>query len=202
MLDQDRASVQQLADMPLRAFDVAIVLVDVVAQHASRRTQRGEIAAGHTGHEVRTGEPIHFQIAVVAEDNAFARIDHDDAGRQAVERAGNESRAPDIGVTRAPQRARNPEDDGGEKRGDHEAAHRHLPYERGVRDFQSRCRERAIGIGDDLRGGAARRQNGAETYSDPHRARCGRSCLLLPAGHYHSAEFFIRQCLAVPLWIG
>lgn len=203
MLDQDRAAIGKLADVPIRMLNVAIVSVEQPIEHAALFPQIQKIRPRHSGEKVEAVQPIDFQITVVAEHDALVRIEHHYAGGQVVKGAGDKSRTPDIGVTRAPQRGRDPENDRGKKRGDHEAAHCHLPHERGVRDLQRRCGERAIGIGDDLRGSAARRQNiGAETRGGPHRARCGRSCLLLPAGHYHSAEFFIPQCLAVPLWIG
>ena len=197
MLDQDGASIRQLANAPVRALHSAIVFVDVAAQHTPAGAQFRQFASGYSGADIGAGKSVGLQITIVAENNALTRIDHDDADGQAIERAGDKGGAADIGVACAAQGRRNPENDRGKKRDNHQTADHHLPDQGGLRSVDCHSRKCPVGIGDDLCGCLAGYQNqGAQARSKPCPARCGSSCLLLPAAHYHSTEFFIRN-----LWL-
>ena len=151
VLDQNRAAVLEIADIPLALLGRAGIFLDGRLDEAPLLAQLQKIAAGHAGEKIETVETVHLEVAVVAKYDAFLRVEHHDAVGEVVERAGYKGRTPDIGMARAAQRRRYPENDRSKERNDHKAADQQLPDHGGMCTFNRQCGERAIRIGNDLR---------------------------------------------------
>ena len=122
VLDQNRAAVLEIADIPLALLGRAGIFLDGRLDEAPLLAQLQKIAAGHAGEKIETVETVHLEVAVVAKYDAFLRVEHHDAVGEVVERAGYKGRTPDIGMARAAQRRRYPENDRSKERNDPKAA--------------------------------------------------------------------------------
>ncbi len=187
-LREHRSPIRQFDDDTFRKAGERAEFLGGERHQASRTAQLDQFGTGHAAGNIGAGEPIHFDEAIVAEDDAVLRIGDDHSLIEIVQGGADECAAAQFGVPGPAQRRQGPEPQRRQEGDDGDAAEQQLPDLVGIERADIARRRKAAGLRCAPRR-SAWRGGGDQAYEGQRRNRIPPACLPVRVSHYPPEGF-------------